>query len=156
MDDVGQAIGGKIMFGLMGAAVLFAAYWMLKDRRERISREKIEGGVPVTARIVHVEKGRITVKRRKKHGGTRYGSVRAWTPTYEYEYGGRSYRVKAYNPSKSKTYREGDTASIFIDPNGPRALYDPKYERRRLNDRVLGAFLLGFVGVLLLIGAVFA
>lgn len=101
-----------ITFVIFGIAIgMFFA--ISKTIRNSVKEDKSGYNVSVTAEIIenlesHVEDGTI------------------YTPVYEYEYRGRSYRVTGRVSTSDKKYEVGQKVNIMIKDQLPGKIYDPE------------------------------
>lgn len=96
----------SLVFILMGSFVIFK-----QVHQSKICTEKVDA---------------VIVENIRKKMGTGHRKRTKYQAVYSYVYEGREYEVKSKNSSNPAVHSEGDRVTIYVDPDNPTEIYDPK------------------------------
>lgn len=126
--NVGKLVGGIFMcLGLIMLAI--AAYFVVSNYQ--FSKRAIT----VNGRVIDYDSYQST--------GDDGGSTTMYTPTFEYEFQGKTYTHKSSTSTSSKDYKIHERVDVLVDPDNPKEiLIDSFWEKWFVS------LLLGFLGAM--------
>ncbi|EWM52483.1 DUF3592 domain-containing protein [Ruminococcus flavefaciens] len=99
----------------LGSVMIIPFFAMKKLVNDAVNNDNTLYNVNITAVIAD------NITRRDDDGNTVY------TPVYEYEYEGKTYRANGSVSSTNRKYNEGDKVEIMISGKFPGRMMDPSY-----------------------------